>query len=131
MKGRRAGQACGLLLGLALLGLALFGLWGCASEAPRAFPVYKPTAPFLAEQERVRRGAAEIRAFRGSERMRNVLRHHRKTLAAWEPIYMRVRLAETLRERARAAGLKDVRIRVPEAAVERMLKPIRERRGGQ
>lgn len=121
MMGRSVGR-----WGWLLLGLAFLGVWGCASEPPRVFPIYKPTAPFLAEHERVQKRAAEVRAIRGSERVRNVLRHRRETLAAWEPIYLRVRLAETLREQAKAAGLNAARIRG--AAMEKELRRARERR---
>ncbi len=124
MMGRKTSQGGWLLVGLALL-----GVWGCASEPPRAFPIYKPTAPFLAEQERVEKKAAQVRVLRGSERVRNVARHRAKNLAAWEPIYLRVRRAETQRERSRAAGLKAARNR--EAAMEKELKRARERRDEQ
>ena len=85
------------LLPVWLLPVWLLTVGGCASEPTLEFPVYQPTAPFLAEQERTRERADAVRALRGRERVRNVIRFRDKTLAAWEPIYARVQAAEAVR----------------------------------
>lgn len=90
------------ILGGALL-LLVLGLpagAGCAGrEEELKFPVYAPTAPYLREQARIQRRAEALRAFRGSERVRNVIRFRNKTYAAWKPIYARVQAAEAEAER--------------------------------
>jgi hypothetical protein len=83
------------------LGVALLGVLGCAQEEQPRFPIYAPTKPYLAEQARIQKRARALRAFRGSERVRNVVRFRSQTLAAWQPIYARVAAAEEERRRAR------------------------------
>jgi len=79
---------------IGMAGVLTLLLPGCGSEPQKPeipqFPTYKPTAKFLARQDKVKEWAQEIEEKREKEVVLNIIKGRNKFYRAWKPIYDRI-----------------------------------------